>query len=64
MIDLPVVWANYISIAGFVFLAVLVWAIPRELIYADATDQARWRDIRIWATILIIVQILLYIFFT
>lgn len=62
--ELPVAWANYISIAGFLFLGVIVWAIPKKLIYAEAKDNARWRDIRIWATVLIIVQVALYLTFT
>jgi len=61
--SLPVAWANYLSIAGFVFLAVLVWLIPRALIYTEAKDQSRWRDIRIWATVLIAAQLTLYTLF-
>ena len=60
---LPLAWANYLSIAGFLFLGVLVWLIPRRLIYTEATDQARWRDIRIWATALITLQLALYALF-
>ena len=63
MSELPVVWANYFSIAGFLFLAVVVWAIPRELIYKDAVDQSRWRDIRLWASVLITIQVPLYLIF-
>ena len=62
--ELPVAWANYISIAGFLFLGVLVWSIPRRLIFMDAKDEAPWRDIRIWATVLIIIQLILYLVFT
>lgn len=62
--ELPVAWANYISIAGFLFLAVVVWSIPKKLIYADAKDDARWRDIRIWASVLIVIQLTLYLTFT
>jgi len=64
VIDLPIAWANYISIAGFVFLGLLVWAIPKPLIYIDASDQAKWRDIRVWATVLIVFQVTLYMMFT
>ena len=64
VIDLPVVWANYISIAGFVFLGLLVWVITKPLIYIDASDQAKWRDIRVWATVLIVFQVTLYMMFT
>ena len=41
--SLDVVWANYLSMLGFVFLLVIVWLIPRRLIYAGAPDQARSR---------------------
>lgn len=60
---LPLAWANYLSIAGFAFLGVLVWLIPKRLIYTDAVDQSRWRDIRIWATVLIAMQLTLYALF-
>ena len=63
MMDLPVVWANYISILGFLVLGILVWAIPKRLIYIDASDQAKWRDIRVWATVLIGFQVALYLVF-
>ena len=62
--DFPVVWANHLSILGFLFLGVIVWLIPRELIYNEAPDQARWRDYRIWATVLIGIQVLLYSIFS
>ena len=62
--DLPVVWANYLSIVGFIFLLLIVWLIPKRLIMTEASTTARWRDIRLWATGLILLQIALYITFT
>ncbi len=62
--NLPVEWANYLSIVGFVFLLVLVWRIPRRLIYSEASDSAKWRDIRWWASLLIAIQLTLYLTFT
>ena len=61
---LPVAWANYLSIAGFLLLGVLVWLIPRKLVMREAPDDARWRDIRLWASVLIVVQLLIYAIFT
>ena len=61
---LPLSLANYLSIMGFVCLLVLVWLVPRNIVYEDAPDQSRWRDIRFWATILIAFQVLLYGLFT
>lgn len=62
--QLPVAWANYISIAGFLFLGGMVWLIPKSLIYTEAKDQSRWRDIRLWATVLIAMQLAIYSIFT
>ena len=62
--DLPVAWANYLSIFGFLLLAVLVWSIPRKIIYTEAADRSAWRDIRWWATALIAIQLTLYLTFT
>ena len=62
--ELPVAWANYLSILGFLCLGALIWRIPKYRIYADAPDQARWRDIRIWATVLVAIQLALYTTFT
>ncbi|MEM7078635.1 MAG: hypothetical protein AAF513_08410 [Pseudomonadota bacterium] len=62
--SMPEIWANYLSILGFVLLLLLVWRIPRHLIFSGAPDQARWRDIRIWATVLIAIQIVLYTLFS
>ena len=60
---LPLEWANYISIIGFLCLFVLVWLIPKQAVYEDAPNQSRWRDIRLWATLLIAIQLFLYAVF-
>ena len=64
VMELPASWANFVSIVGFIFLAALVWSIPKGLIYKEAPDSAAWRDIRLWATSLIIFQIMLYLVFS
>ena len=61
--ELPVIWANYLSISGFLMLLVVLWMIPKKVIYTEAPDDARWRDIRWWGSGLILVQITLYIIF-
>ena len=62
--SLPVAWANYLSIAGFALLLLLVWLIPKRVIMTEAASSSRWRDIRVWATGLILLQITLYMTFT
>ena len=63
-VNLPTEWANYLSMLGFVILAVLVWAIPRHLVLAESPDARRWRDLRLWASVLISVQLVLYVLFS
>ena len=60
---MPTEWANYLSIFGFLFLTILVWLIPKDLVYSGAPDRAAWRDIRWWATALAAIQICIYILF-
>ncbi len=60
---LPVAWANYLSILGFLVLGTLVWLIPKNVIFTEAPDQSRWRDMRLWASVLIAMQLALYTLF-
>ena len=59
----PAYWANNISIILFAGLFVLLWCVPKAWLYVGAPDQARWRDVRIWASVLILIQIGLYVIF-
>ncbi|NCF44002.1 MAG: hypothetical protein GWP70_04180 [Proteobacteria bacterium] len=62
--ELPVVWANYISIALFLLLGCGVWSIPKSAVVPKEYADVGWRDLRWWATGLIVFQILLYAFFS
>jgi len=60
---LPLAWANPITVVLFLILLGLCWLIPRDEVLADAPRE-RWRDLRIWATVLIVVQLGLYRLFS
>ena len=62
--ELPVVWANYISIALFLALGVGVWSIPKSAVVPSEYENQSWRDLRLWATGLIFFQIALYAYFS
>lgn len=62
--ELPVVWANYISVALFLALGIGVWSIPKSAVVPEEYADAAWRDLRWWATGLIIFQITLYTVFS
>ena len=48
--ELPVVWANYISVALFVILGLGVWSIPKSAVVPEKYSGQTWRDLRWWAT--------------
>ena len=60
---LPMSWANTITMVLFGVLLLFVWSFPYRHIVRDAPDQNRWRDLRIWATLLIFVQLGIYAVF-
>ena len=62
--ELPVSWANYISIALFLALGAGVWSIPKSAVVPEEYEGESWRDLRVWATGLIVFQIVLYAYFT
>lgn len=59
--SLPLAWALPLTFAAFAVLTVLIWRVPRAAVVADAPDGAFWRDLRLWATLLIAVQLGIYL---
>ncbi len=53
-------WANNITIVLFFVLLIVLWSFPKVLVMGDAPDQRWWRDLRIWATLVIFVQLGIY----
>lgn len=63
-VDLPVWWANVITVILFIFIALGCFLVPRGTFMEDAPDQSHWRDIRWWALTLIAVQLGIYSLFS
>jgi hypothetical protein len=61
---LPVAWANGITVVLFAGIAVCCFLIPRNRVIADAPTRAGWRDLRLWAVALIVVQLAIYVLFS
>jgi hypothetical protein len=59
----PLVVAKIGAALIFGSIVVLSWLMPKDFIYHGAPDRALWRDLRIWATILLLLQGLLYYIF-
>lgn len=60
---LPLWWGKVIAVAFFLGIALWAWRRPRSYIYNDAPDQHRWRDLRVWASVLMASQLLIYLAF-
>ncbi len=63
-LDLPLWWATAITFGLFFLIALGTWLVPRDQVLADAPDKSAWRDIRIWASCLIVVQLSIYWLFS
>ena len=61
--NLSLVWGKVIAILAFVGIAVWAWKRPKSFIFQGAPDSNRWRDLRVWASILIAIQIVIYLSF-
>ncbi len=60
---IPLGWGKIITIAGFAGIVVWVWIRPKIFILEGAPDDKWWRDLRIWASVAMGVQIVLYMIF-
>jgi hypothetical protein len=60
---LPLWWGKVIAVAFFLAIAVWAWRRPRSYIYKDAPDNHGRRDLRVWASVLMAIQILIYLAF-
>lgn len=59
----PLWWGKVIAVAFFLAIALWTWRRPRSYIFQDAPDNHGWRDLRVWASLLMAVQTLLYLAF-
>ncbi len=60
---LPLWWGKVIATVFFLAVAVWAWRRPRSYIYRDAPDNHAWRDLRVWASVLMVIQIMIYLAF-
>lgn len=60
---LPLWYAKIAAMAIFLGVLLVAWLLPRSFVMADAPDTKAWRDLRIWATILTAIQLVLYCIF-
>jgi hypothetical protein len=60
---IPVVYATILIIGLYLLLLLWVLRRPKPDILREAPNKRGWRDLRIWAVLLIVFQVALYIIF-
>ena len=60
---LPASWAVVVSIIMILGTIGWCWYRSKNFIFQGAIDNKNWRDLRVWATVLLIVMIIIYLIF-
>ncbi|HMV45098.1 MAG TPA: hypothetical protein PK079_04025 [Leptospiraceae bacterium] len=58
---LPEWYAKPSAALLFILLLILIWKLPVERIYEECPSF--WKDLRIWSSILLVVQMVIYFIF-
>jgi hypothetical protein len=61
--NVPLFWGKVVATIFFLGVIIWSWFRPKDYILKGAPDKKLWRDLRIWATILLVIQIALYLIF-
>ncbi len=61
--SIPLYWGKITAVAAFVGIIIWAWFRPKKYIFQGAPDQRWWRDLRIWTTVLLGLQIVIYLSF-
>jgi hypothetical protein len=60
---LPETWAKWIVILFFLLPLIFAFTMKRAYIFQGAADQKNWRNLKIWAFLLVVVQAAIYVYF-
>ncbi|MBN1551679.1 hypothetical protein JW979_09425 [bacterium] len=61
--DFPIFWSKIVATLTFAGGVLWTWIRPKSFIFKDAPDEKKWRDLRIWITVIMISQIVIYLYF-
>jgi hypothetical protein len=59
--SLPMSVAMICAIGLYVIAVIWVWTLPKEFVFRGAPDQKPWRDLRVWATVVTIPYVIIYL---
>lgn len=58
---IPLWWVKRFTVLGFALIAVVVWLVRRETIFAGVADRKWWRDLRLWTLVVMATQVVIYL---
>jgi hypothetical protein len=61
--SVPIFWAKIIAVITFSGGIWWTWIRPKSFVLKDSPDKKNWRDLRIWITVIMIIQIVVYLYF-
>ena len=59
--SLPMSVAMACAIGLYVVAVIWVWTLRKEFVFRGAPDQKSWRDLRLWATLVTIPYVIIYL---
>ena len=60
--SLPLGFARVAVVLLLVLPLVVVLRLDRDVIYLGSADRSRWRDLRLWAVVVTVPYLLIYLF--
>lgn len=61
--SIPLVYAKVAAMSLFLMIVVISWMLPGEFIFSGAPDRKKWRDLRVWGTVIVLLQFIIYALF-
>lgn len=61
--SLPMSVAMACALGLYAIAVIWVWRLQKEFVFRGAPDQKKWRDLRIWATLVVVPYVAVYILF-
>lgn len=58
--SLPMSVAMACALGLYAIAVIWVWTLPKKFVFRGAPDQRPWRDLRVWATLVTIPYVIIY----
>ena len=56
-------WARFLVIMAFIVPLIFALTLRKNYIFAGAPDQKKWRNLKWWVFVLVVIQVGIYLYF-